>query len=508
VALGARRPTEREPSPVPGPQEADERVERRGRRWFGAAWNVRTKILAVVVILLAASAVLSTFLIRQLLLIRLNDRIQDAGQQEVLELDRLLAVGRDPETGLPFESPSSLFDAYLARNVPSSEEALLTFVDGSFYRSALGRYPLDSLPRDQLADWEALSSLSPGEAESVTGAFDTELGRAYYRVRRVVLGDSAGAFVVAILPAAELDEIGDLQTYGAAATLLVLLIASGFAWLIAGRVLAPVRQLTDTARSISQSDLTRRIEVRGTGDAADMARTFNDMLDRLEGVFRAQREFVEDASHQLRDPILICRGHLELLGDDPEERHKTLALVMDELDRMGRMVDQLQLLAEVEQPDILRPVGIDLGPFVEDLSAKAIALAPRQWSLDELADGTLFADPDRLTEAVMNLAHNAVAHTAEGDTVAIGSSLTENEVRLWVRDTGAGISAGDQTRIFERFTRGAGARRRYRGGGLGLAIVRAIAEAHGGRVELKSRLGEGSTFTIVIPRYRGEGVAA
>jgi signal transduction histidine kinase len=180
---------------------------------------------------------------------------------------------------------------------------------------------------------------------------------------------------------------------------------------------------------------------------------------------------------------------------------------MDELDRMGRMVDQLQLLAEVEQPDVLRPVRIDLGPFVEDLSAKAVALAPRQWSLDELADGTLFADPDRLTEAVMNLAHNAVAHTVEGDTVAIGSSLTENEVRLWVRDTGAGISAGDQSRIFERFTRGAGARRRYRGGGLGLAIVRAIAEAHGGRVELKSRLGEGSTFTMVIPRYRSEGVA-
>jgi two-component system OmpR family sensor kinase len=112
-----------------------------------------------------------------------------------------------------------------------------------------------------------------------------------------------------------------------------------------------------------------------------------------------------------------------------------------------------------------------------------------------------------LTEALMNLAHNAVQHTAVEDTVAIGTSLTEDEARLWVRDTGSGVPVSDQERIFERFTRGTGAHRLYRGGGLGLAIVRAIAEAHGGRVELESRLGEGSTFTIVVPREPTDGAA-
>jgi signal transduction histidine kinase len=105
---------------------------------------------------------------------------------------------------------------------------------------------------------------------------------------------------------------------------------------------------------------------------------------------------------------------------------------------------------------------------------------------------------------VLNLAHNAVNHTEPDDTIALGTELSPSELRVWVRDTGTGVSLFDQTRIFDRFTRGRTARRRYRGSGLGLAIVKAIAEAHGGRVELDSLPGQGSTFTIVIPAPGGE----
>jgi two-component system, OmpR family, sensor kinase len=506
VALKADHPADRTVPDAAVTEEAPRQPERESKVWFGAARNVRVKILAVVVLLLAGSAVASTFAIRQLLLIRLDDRVQDAGQQEVLELERLLAVGRDPETGEPFDTPRALFDAYLARNVPSSEEALLTFVDGQFYRSALARFPLDQLPAAQLTDWADLSSHTPEETESVTGKYETELGTAYFRVRRVLLGESVGAFVVTILPAAELEEISDLQTYGVGVTLGILLLASMIAWLIAGRVLAPVRLLTETARSLSQSDLTRRIEIRGTGDAAEMARSFNSMLDRLEGIFRSQRAFVQDAGHELRDPLTICRGHLELLGDDPEEQKRTIALVIDELDRMGRIVDDLQLLADATQPDFLRPEWVDMELFAHELIAKAGALASRDWQLDRADQGRFIGDRHRLTEAVMNLAHNAVQHTQAGDTVAIGASLTEEAARLWVRDSGHGVSISDQSRIFDRFARGRDAHRRYRGGGLGLAIVKAIAEAHEGHVELESRLGEGSTFTVVLPPHSPEGV--
>jgi two-component system OmpR family sensor kinase len=500
-------------APGPSAQRARAAVEetqppRRRPKWFGVARSARTRILASYVILLAASALISTFAIRQILLIRLDDRIQDAGQQEVAELERLLAVGKDPETGRPFEHPRRLFDVYLDRNVPSSEEGLLTFVNGELHEQVLARFPLDTLPAELYADWAALSSDLPGKGERVTGAFETDLGKTYYRVRRVLLGDHTGAFVVAILPAKELDEIRDLQTYGVAATLIVLLIASAIAYLIAGRALSPVRALTETAHSISQSDLTRRISVQGAGDAADMARSFNAMLDRLEGLFRSQRAFVQDASHELRDPLTICRGHLELLGDDPEEQRRTIALVLDEIDRMGGLVDDLQLLSEAEQPDFLRLDWIDLGPFAHELRDKASALAPRRWKVDHASDGSFIGDRHRLTEAMMNLAHNAVQHTAEHEAIAIGTSLDQDGVRVWVRDSGYGIAVSDQARIFDRFTRGRDAHRRYRGGGLGLAIVRAIAEAHGGYVEVDSRLGEGSMFTIVIPIETEEGSAA
>jgi two-component system OmpR family sensor kinase len=479
---------------------------RREKKWMGVARSARTRILASYVVLLALSAVLSTFAIREVLLIRLNDRVEDAGRQEIAELEQFLAVGRDPSTSRPFADLSALFDAYLTRNVPGDEEALITFVDGEFHRNELEQFPLDRLPSEQLAEWAALSSDLPGEGRRVTGTFDTDLGEAHYRVRRVVFhGEQTGAFVVAVLPAAELEEIRDLQTYGVAATLVVLLLASAVAYAIAGRALAPVRELTKTARSISQSDLTHRISVHGAGDAAEMARSFNAMLDRLERVFRGQREFVQDASHELRDPLTICRGHLELLGDDPVEQRQTIGLVIDELDRMSRMVDDLQLLAEAEQPDFVQREPLDLALIAHELVAKASALGPRRWTLDHAAGGTVLADRHRLTEAVMNLAHNALQHTKSDDTIAIGTALTHDEALIWVRDTGTGVPLSEQERIFDRFTRGREASRRYRGGGLGLANVKAIAEAHDGRVELESRLNEGSTFTIIIPRYASDG---
>jgi two-component system OmpR family sensor kinase len=470
------------------------------RDWFGAARSARSRILILYVILLAFASILALLAFRHVLELRLNDRVDESLQQEILELDRLVTEGKNPETGKAFESLEALFLVYLSRNVPGNEEAMVVYIDGEFLQDAKARFPLDQLPAEQLADWEALSRREAGEGRSVTGEYDTKLGKARFRVAQVRRGDEVGAFVVTILPANEIKENRELLIYGGAATLAVLLLASVIAWLIAGRVLAPVQLLTETAHSISRSDLTRRIEVRGRSEAADMAHSFNAMLDRLETVFRGQREFVQDASHELRDPLTICRGHLELLGDDPQEREEAVAIVLDELDRMGRIVDDLQVLAEADQPDFLQPDWTDLGMFTDELASKASALAPRDWSLDGAAEGAFFADRHRLTEAVMNLAHNAVQATLEHDTVAIGTTLDGDEARIWVRDTGSGIPASDQERIFDRFTRGRTAHTRYRGGGLGLAIVKAIAEAHGGRVELDSRLGEGSTFTIVVPR--------
>jgi signal transduction histidine kinase len=256
--------------------------------------------------------------------------------------------------------------------------------------------------------------------------------------------------------------------------------------------------LIETAEAISDSDLTRRIPVDGDDEISRLARTFNEMLDRLEESFLAQRRFIDDAGHELRTPITIVRGHLDLLGDDPEERAETMALVSDELNRMARIVDDLLLLAKAEQPDFIRLEPVELADFTTELLFKARALGQRSWQLDACAEGIVQGDPQRVTQAMLNLARNAVEHTETGAEIGIGSAWVERGVLLWVRDTGAGIDPSDQLRIFDRFARGR-SRRRSDGAGLGLAIVRTIAVAHGGRVELDSSSGEGATFTIMLP---------
>jgi signal transduction histidine kinase len=283
---------------------------------------------------------------------------------------------------------------------------------------------------------------------------------------------------------------------------------------VAGRILRPIREVTLTARAIGDTDLSGRIDVEGDDEIAELASTFNAMLDRLESAFATQRQFLDDAGHELRTPITVVSGHLELLGDDPDERRETIALVTDELDRMSRIVNDLLLLAKLDRPGLLRPEVIAVEPFTAELFAKARTLdragpgattpapAPRpsRWHLDQTAEVTLVADPQRLTQAVMNLARNAVEHAGPGASIRMGSAARNGHVEFWVADDGAGIAEDQRSTIFDRFSRGGDGLRRSDGAGLGLAIVKAVAEAHAGSVALESRPGEGARFTVAIPR--------
>ncbi|MGQ0842530.1 MAG: sensor histidine kinase [Sporichthyaceae bacterium] len=270
------------------------------------------------------------------------------------------------------------------------------------------------------------------------------------------------------------------------------------AWSVSGRLLRPLRDLRVTADQIGHSDLTRRIEADGHDDISDLARTFNAMLDRLEGAFAGQRCFLDDAGHELRTPLTIVRGHLELMvPGDLEDVSATRDLVLDELDRMGRLVDDLVVLARAGRPDFLRPQPVDLSVLVEEVLHKARGLADRNWVCDGRADAEVPADPQRLTQALLQLASNAVAHTEPGTTIAIGSSASAGRASLWVRDEGTGVAPADSERIFDRFERGE--RAGPHGAGLGLSIVRAIAAAHGGVVGLIPRPGPGATFRIDLP---------
>jgi two-component system, OmpR family, sensor kinase len=458
-------------------------------RWDPA--SLRTPILAWFIGFLALAVLSSVVVTYEVLLNRLDKRISSDLNQDAAELRRL-ASGNDPATGDAFGfRVRRIFDVYLKRNVPSRNEALITFVDGKpFLRSRpVVPYRLDRDP-DIVARWATLP-------QTQRGGVGTPAGRVEYLAVPVRAKEKTlGVFVAAIFVEREKADAESAVRAAGGVGLGLLLLGSLLAWRIADRVVRPVTALTRTARSISETDFGGRLPVRGRDQVAQLAATFNEMLDRLERAFASQRRFVDDAGHELRTPLTIVRGHLELLDSDPHEREAALAIVMDELDRMGRIVQDLLLLANHNRPDFLSLDTVEVDALTDELYAKAKALAPREWVLETRAQGTIVADRQRLTQAVVQLAQNAASYS-EG-RIVLGTRVAGGEARFSVRDHGQGIRPQDQRAIFERFRRGTSTRL-TEGAGLGLAIVKAIAEAHRGRVEVDSRPGEGATFTVVIP---------
>jgi two-component system, OmpR family, sensor kinase len=453
--------------------------------------SFRLRVLGSLAALMMAAAIGGLLLQRAVLLQGLDQDVAASLEQEREELQDL-AGGNNPLTGQPFGGDvQAIFDTFLRRNVPEEGEVYIAFVDGTAYRTTPAPLRLDEIP-ELVSGWGSLTEGDRGEISTSAGPVQ------YLAVPLVYEGTTSGVFVIANFTQGERDEIESAVRVEAVVSALVLSVVILIAWFVAGRLLRPVQELTETAETISDSDLNRRIPVQGDDEISRLARTFNEMLDRLEESFTAQRRFIDDAGHELRTPITIVRGHLDLLGEDPEERKETLALVSDELSRMARIVDDLLLLAKAQQPDFIRIEPVELADLTTELLAKGRTLGPRAWQLDACAEGIIHADPQRVTQAMLNLARNAVEHTMSGAEIGVGSSWGEGGVRLWVRDTGTGIEEAEQERIFDRFARGRFGRRSD-GAGLGLAIVRTIATAHGGRVELDSAPGQGATFTIFLP---------
>jgi signal transduction histidine kinase len=339
-----------------------------------------------------------------------------------------------------------------------------------------------------------------------------DVGRARMLERRVSVGN-LGLVVGAGAPlqAVESAQHGIARAFvlAGAVTLAIALIAS---YLAGARVTAPLRRMTAVAARVDAGDLEPRMDVSpGRGDEVRiLAESFNHMLDRLAEAFASQREFVADASHELRTPLTVIRGQLEVLAaqENPpgSEVRRVDRLVQAEITRISRLVDDLLILAQSEQTDFLRPERIALRPYVEDLWGGVSLTADRTFELGPVPDGWLEGDPDRLAQALRNLARNAIDQTAaETGLVRLEVlRVAPDRLRFAVIDDGPGIPRAERERVFERFHRIDPARSRSAGGaGLGLAIVRAIAEAHGGTV----RAGEGSgrrgaRIELVLPGFQ------
>jgi signal transduction histidine kinase len=465
--------------------------------------TMRVRIVAAVVLLVAASAMVSIILLRGVLRDRLDEEIVIDLRQEVEEFE-LLAAGVNPETGVPFGSDiEAVFDVYFAREVPDEGESLLAFVGDDLYASA--RAP-DAVPAGGLQPaieyWLGLDSATEGLLETSGG-----------ETRFVALPIPAtsdvpdGAlFVVANFPAFERGEIDEAVRVQAVTQFATIIVASVVGLALAGRVLWPLRALAETARTITETDLTQRIDVQGNDEASDIARAFNEMLERLESAFATQRAFLDDVSHELRVPLAVVRGNVEVLDlvEDEAERAEMVSIATAEIERMNRIVEDLLLLARAERPGFLTLETVDLGELVGDIHRRALALGDREWRLEASdATGMVQLDPQRVTQAMMQLADNASQHTGNGELIRIGARRSEDLVTFWVHDSGPGIPPEEAERVFQRHARG-NSRRAGSGLGLGLSIVSTIAAAHGGRARAVTSA-TGARIEIELPLHSSSG---
>jgi two-component system OmpR family sensor kinase len=294
------------------------------------------------------------------------------------------------------------------------------------------------------------------------------------------------------------------------AGLLALAAALLGAYLIGSRVSRPLRRMASVAARVDAGDLHPRIHESAdqSHEVQVLSDAFNHMLDRLTEAFAAQRAFVADASHELRTPLTVISGQLEVLAaqENPpaEELRRVERLVQAEVARIGRLVDELLLLAKAEQSEFLEIETVAVRDFVEDLWSGATLLASRRFELGSIPSGNLRADPDRLAQALRNLIANAIAHTVPGEGLVRLSveAVGAGKLRFLVEDNGPGIAVDERERIFDRFHRIDTARDRASGGaGLGLAIVRAIAEAHDGTVTAEEASRGGARLVLELPGF-------
>lgn len=462
--------------------------------------SARTRILAWIMLVLTVAVFLIVASTARAELAGVRSHASTELEHEVTKF-RDFAARPDPTDDRPYTSVRDLMTSHLQNNLPEHTETFFSIVDGKEDQRSADTPPLRL---DQDPDFIAAAAKTTTPR---TGELKTSVGPVAYAVVPVgIEGQPQRAQLVVIeFLASDLDEAWT-TIWTMSSVAVVALIAAGFlGWIVAGRVLEPIRRLRETAAGIGEDELSRRIEVTGNDDVAQLGVTFNRMLDRLEAAFDGQRQLLDDAGHELRTPITVVRGQLQVMGDDPEDRQNTLDLVDDELQRMSRLVDDLVMLARSERPDFLDLANTDLMDLVISSFSKASALAPRNWIIDASPEGFGLVDEGRLTQALLQLASNAVDHTEPDDTIAFGGQIDGDTVRLWVRDTGGGIAVEDQDQIFERFARGRTARSGRKGTGLGLTIVDRIARAHGGTVSVKSDEGKGALFTLTLPWHGKEG---
>jgi signal transduction histidine kinase len=462
----------------------------------GPVLSVRTRIVAVIT-LVAALGLISVgaavyFVERQRILEQVDARLQAN-----LESARFIVAEGDPDAGT-WMSSSDALRTVVQRMSPDDNTGAVGIVAGE-----VAFVPGLSLDVDLQSEPGFSRHVSQQAAgEPIIGTYaENDVTWRYLAAPIAIEASPEPAevlFVLAYDIEAELAEINVAAQVFLIASAIALAVIAAAGTIVATRLLRPLRQMRETAEHVSAQSLSERLPIIGRDDVSELAQTMNDMLDRLDGALDSQRRLLSDVGHELKTPITIVRGYVEVMDpDDPVDVRETQALTVDELERMGRLVQDLAGAASLHGPSPVTPKATDTADLLRQIARKADGIDGADVSLGPIADVVAVLDPARITQAMLQLAQNAATHG--GGRVVIGSRTVDWDVEFWVRDYGDGVPDAAKHDVFERFHRGEEAASRS-GSGLGLNIVQVIARAHGGTVRVLDAEGGGAVFVIRVPR--------
>lgn len=458
------------------------------------AVSVRTRIVAAIT-LVAALGLLSVgvtvyFVEREANLQGIEDRLRDN-----LDSARYIVETGDNDSGT-WASAEEALRQVVQRMSPDDNTGALGIMDGAARFSPGIRLDLDLTTSPGFAS-AAAEAAATGVPAVRTYAEDGVRWR-YLAVPIVIQGAEPAEDVVFALAYdvdAELSEMDDPARAYLLASAIALLIITAVAAIVSTRLLRPLRRMRETAERVSAQSLSERLPIDGEDDVSELAATMNAMLDRLDEALDSQRRLLSDVGHELKTPITIVRGHLEVMdAADVADVESSRDLAVDELDRMHNLVRDLANAASLHGPRPVALVPVDTSDLLSLVVRKAGAIAGASVSAGPAADVVLDADPERLTQALLQLVQNAVTHG--GGEVIVGSRVVPGAVEFWVRDHGAGVPDHQKPLVFDRFHRGDA---EAHGSGLGLNIVQVIARAHGGTASVVDAAGGGAVFLLSIP---------
>ncbi|WP_404289844.1 ATP-binding protein [Glutamicibacter arilaitensis] len=475
----------------------------------GSTVSARLRIVGWIVLTTALALLAVTVTMRSIMSGQVADAANVGITQEIEEFRTFAAEGLDPQTARPFASMDELLERYLARQQPMAGEAIVGQANGQVF-SAHG--VLDQTGAMLVADTQLLTQILDDSRTSAV----YETGYGTVRWAKTVAEEAAASeqpgstqraqLVVAQFTAGAQEEANRqaVLLFGVAAGGLAL--TAGIAWLVAGQIMRPIRTVRETTASITAQDLSARIPVAGRDDLAQLAQTINAMLDRVEASHLAQRHFIAEAREHLNEPQRRLAATLhELVREDlPAAQRANIACGAQELiAQMGQTLADLDVLAHSGNPDFARPRLVAVGEVTADIAAEAAqsdTYLQRHFRIEQSARADAWLDPERITDALRQLIQNAVAHTDHGDTIRLGSSVDEQSISFWVANDGPGMASEKARALLETYRSAGTGGEREHGMGLGLAVVKAVAQAHRGTAWVESGQGAGARFGLSIPR--------